>query len=351
MKIFFLKTKGHRHLSDSDLILTDSNSPVSFYEIRSWNNGELLTTIEFNIPYGHFNFEDSFIIRYKDYYLKINKGDFKITRINASTYPFKSLNNYKVFHNQKNDSYLLKDSQDVIIRQYNVYKSANKYFYENVILEFHFREKENYWIRAIDIQNGQEKWKRKYEGKLGYPQMVDKNVFIYAASESFDPDNPHAHLKRTFKGVDVNSGNEIWSIENLISSNFNRDKSRFYIANQFANEYNSYTGDLVNRVEIIPELKYSVIVTGDDEGYYFKNDGRFGKINRNTGLIDWFFCFYNEHGEKRRISSILLLENGKFILQLSLGKKPGYIMALFDPMENLEHSYILDGKRVKDFNM
>lgn len=66
-------------------------------------------------------------------------------------------------------------------------------------------------------------------------------------------------------------------------------------------------------------------------------NGKFGKVNKYNGIIEWEFDLIDKLGVKRKIIDWNLLLNGSLIIKVMLNYKNGDIICIFNLKENINY--------------
>lgn len=223
------------------------------------------------------------------------------------------------------------------------------------VIQYMNDEKSNNWLKCLDPNGGKEKWKKELQWQIIRCEQYDNLLILdYHAYENKRTDEGYEGEIHWAKPniytivLDAETGTEIWKKKFHYSVIDKTHGAILSDENDKVFELDIRTGNTITETKVTPDSG-----TGhfphfvDKEGIYYINDnGSFGKINKQTGIIEWEFDLKDEKGEKRKLSDWLLLGNGQLVLQTMPNHPNGDFTCIFDPLENLEYSNIKNGNYI-----
>jgi len=341
----------------SNLISINEYNGGSMVLYLSVNNLSILKEHDLNDFMYAVHFYDKKIVLsdLKERHVELLPNELIINEIKGECYPIYKYDNYSIEYNPSRKKYVITQFGDELFSINKNQKSETKIF-GLTLLEYTLHLKENSSIKAINLTNGNEKWKKEFPWQIGRCEHFNNLLLVdYRAYEKIRKDKGYEgqidwyHPEYYIIALDAETGEEIWKMKAKLSF-IDRNAGSILKGGNEVREIDINTGEIKNQVKIVPENHpgYSVMKT-DEAGYYYINSyGSFGKINKQTGIIEWEFDLRDEKGGKRELGNWLVLGNGKLVLQALPNHPNGDLMCIFDPNENMEVANIVKGEIIKN---
>lgn len=330
-------------------LLTDYQSQDKTYStLRSADDFKIISKIEFDANVAPTAILDNEIVFYNHtdngYYL----------------YNFRSLTKQKIDSNlileyrwgkvdlllQKSIGYQCRFNNHIYY-SFSPKKCIDYKWCKSGILEIFKRDKEYNWIRCTDPTNGSEKWNVSYEWKISECYLYKGLLLVkYLAYENIRTDkgyegqihwtNPNVYTI----AINIHSGEELWRKK----FNFDRiDEIRGMALGKKDGEVitiNLLSGNIQTQTPMKTESDSYFIHFSDKKHFYFTHrKGSFGKIEKQTGAIEWEFDLLDYNGKSRRLTEWFLLNNGNLVLK-TMPHVEEKFMCVFNPSKNLKYSNI-----------
>ena len=233
------------------------------------------------------------------------------------------------------------------------YPISNQWFMYGVLFYQNDR-KENNWIKCLDSNGGQERWKVKFPWKFVRLE-THKNLIVleYHAYDKIRTDEGYKgerdwyHPNRYTVVLNGDTGQELWR-HPYTYTKIDSTSNTILFGGEIFREVELKSGRVITEVQVNPYNSSGCLphFTDGDSIYYLSNDHSFGKVSKLDGVILWEFDLIDDKGEKRKLSDWLLLGNGNLVLQAMSNHPNGNLTCVFDPKENLQYSKVKDGRRI-----
>jgi len=239
-------------------------------------------------------------------------------------------------------------------------------FINSGVLLYQNNEKENNWIKCLNPDGGNEKWRKEFSWQFARLETYENLIIIeYHAydkirtDKGYEGDRDWYNPDRYTIVLNGDTGEEIWRYANsyhqidyenevVLIGNINSRLPSGKIGSLTVIELNIKNGDILTELEVRPTIERIPNFHFVDKSgiYYTDHEGSFGKISKTDGAILWEFDLIDDNEAKRKLSDWLLLGNGNLVLQATPNHPNGDLTCIFNPEENLEFSKIKNGKRI-----
>ena len=317
--------------------------------IRTKNNYELVNQINLDYQYTSQFFDRIFTA---------NKDKQTITEINLETLTTKQSNSTKLpvffwekatcYHNLENYTYEVLDAENRILNSYKIEYPLGFKCCDNGVLLWNNNQKENNWIECRDPITNKINWKINLDWKFVRIELFQNVIVIeYHSFEKFRTDKRYGgerdwyNPNRFTMAFSTFNGDQIWK-HKFVFSQIDKENQVVFGGDNSIYEVDLKSGELLNQVRVNPEyyLGYCPHFK-DSSGYYYTlHNGKFGKVNKHNGIIEWEFDLIDKLGAKRKITDWNLLSNGSLIIKAMPNHKNGDITCIFNPKENINYSKI-----------
>lgn len=317
--------------------------------IRAKDNFELINQIPLEYHY---------VSRFIDRIFTANKDKQQITEINLE-----SLNNKQTkssllpeyfwdkaicYHNLKNHTYEIFDAENNLMNSYKIEYPIGFKCCDQGVLLWNNEQKQNNWIECREPITNNLKWRINLEWKFVRIELFQNRIVIEYNSfdklrtdKGFEGERDWYNPERFTIGYDTSNGNEVWK-HSFVFSQIDKEQGVVLAGKNSIYEVDLQSGELVNHVKINPEyeLGYYPHFADSTSYYYTLHNGKFGKVDKQSGFIKWEFEFIDHLGAKRKISDWQLLSNGNLIIRTVPNHKNGDITCILNPNENKIYSKI-----------
>jgi len=290
---------------------------------------------------------------------------FEISDIGGHLFPKINWVNSNCFHNLRTRKYEVYSKTGHKIFEFKHEDPVVTKLIASGILLYRNNEKENNWIRCLNPDGGNEKWKLEFPWQFvrleTYDNLIVLEYFAYdniRTDKGYEGERHWSNPDRYTIVLNAETGEEVWKYPKgyhnidfrngvILTSEVGGYKNG-RITSLLVVEINIYSGEVIVSKQVIPTIgqgpQFHFV---DKHGiYYTSHDGSFGKISKSDGSILWEFDLIDEKGEKRKLSDWLLLGNGNLVLQAVPNHPNGDFTCIFNPEENLQYSKVKNGERL-----
>jgi len=297
---------------------------------------------------------------------KLDINTFQISTFPGHHFPKYKWEDILCYHNLLTKQYEVFNSKGEKVLEFKYHHPIIAKFISSGILIYQNNEKENNWIKCLNPDGGDEIWKVEFSWQFVRLETFDNLIILeYHAFDKIRTDKGHAGERDWYNPdrytivLNGDTGEEIWRYSNsyhhidyeneaVLIGNIKSFLPNGKIEKLSVVELDIYNGNVLTEIEVKPPIeRIHDLHFVDGVGiYYTSHDGSFGKINKADGAILWEFDLVDNKGEKRKISDWLLLGNGNLVLQTLPNHPNGDFTCIFNPIENMEYSNVIDGVRL-----